>query len=197
MLPLGGLFFPHDDTSTPLASYSAVQLFAQRARQQHADFSLSAHAQLVQRICRRVEGMPLALELAATWLRVMSAEQIAAELETGLTLLTTSLRNVPQRHRSLAAVFAQSWDLLSPGEQSVLMQLAIFRGGFDLPAATQVAGASLATLAGLATSRSSGCTRVIAMICTNCCASTPSSSSTPLVLPQRRVPPTASTTCAS
>ena len=94
-------------------------------------------------------GQRLALELAATWLRVMSAEQIAAELETGFTLLTTSLRNVPQRHRSLAAVFAQSWDLLSPGEQSVLMRLAIFRGGFDVAAATQVAGATLETLAGL------------------------------------------------
>jgi hypothetical protein len=56
---------------------------------------------------------------------------------------------MPQRHRSLAAVFAHSWDLLSPGEQSVLMRLAIFRGGFDLPAAMQVAGASLETLAGL------------------------------------------------
>ena len=69
-LPLGGLSFPHDDTNTPLDSYSAVQLFAQRARQQHADFSLSAHAESVQRICRHVEGMPLGLELAATWLRV-------------------------------------------------------------------------------------------------------------------------------
>lgn len=107
------------------------------------------HEESVQRICRRVEGMPLGLELAATWLRVMSAEQIAAELERGFTLLTTSLRNVLQRHRSLAAVFAHSWDLLSPGEQSVLMRLAIFCGGFDLPTATQVAGASLATLAGL------------------------------------------------
>ena len=149
VLPLEGLSFPHDDTNTPLDSYSAVQLFAQRARQQDADFSLSTHAESVQRICRRVEGMPLGLELAATWLRVISAEQIAAELEKGLALLTTSLRNVPQRHRSLAAVFAHSWELLAPGEQSVLMRLAIFRGGFDLLAATQVAGASLETLAGL------------------------------------------------
>jgi DNA-binding NarL/FixJ family response regulator len=97
-----------------------------------------------------MEGMPLGLELAATWLRVMPCGQIAAQMGSNLDFLTTSLRNIPERHRSLRNVFEQSWHFLSSTEQSVLMKLSVFRGGFDLEAAEQVAGASLAILAGLA-----------------------------------------------
>src|SRR5260221_4176792 len=84
--------------------------------------------------------MPLGIELAATWLRVMPCEQIAAQIERGLDFLTTPLRNVPERHRSLRAVFDQSWALLSEPERSVLIRLSNFRGGFDVEAAEQVAG---------------------------------------------------------
>ena len=148
-LPLEGLSFPEDETSAPLESYSAVKLFAQRARQVQVNFSLGDNALPVRRICQQVEGMPLGLELAATWLRVMSCQKIVAQMESNLAFLTTSLRNVPERHRSLRAVFDQSWKLLSADEQAVLMRLSVFRGGFDLDAAEQVAGASLAMLASL------------------------------------------------
>ncbi len=74
VLSLGGLSFPESQTEASLESYSAVQLFAARARQVQANFSLPANAEAVKRVCQRAEGMPLALELAATWLRVISCE---------------------------------------------------------------------------------------------------------------------------
>ncbi|MHB8625805.1 MAG: LuxR C-terminal-related transcriptional regulator [Aggregatilineales bacterium] len=149
-LVLDGLPFPTDGTSDPLESYSAVQLFVQRARQVQVSFSLTENAEAVRAICQRVEGMPFGLELAATWLRAMSCRQIAAEIEGNLNILTTPLRNVPERHRSLQTVFEQSWRLLDTSEQQVLMRLSVFRGGFDREAAEQVAGGSLSLVAGLA-----------------------------------------------
>ncbi|MBZ0301236.1 MAG: AAA family ATPase, partial [Anaerolineae bacterium] len=150
VLLLEGLSFPDDRTNIPLESYSAVQLFTQRARQAQVNFSLDDNAQAVRQICQQVEGMPLGLELAATWLRVMSSQQIAEHMESSLGFLTTPVRNVAERHRSMRAVFEQSWKLLSAGEQDVLMRLSVFRGGFDLGAAGQFAGASLDILAALA-----------------------------------------------
>jgi len=150
VLALDGLSFPENKTDIPLESYSAVQLFAQRARQVQANFSLDENSDAVRKICQKVEGMPLGLELAATWLRAMSPQQIAAHMEANLGFLTTPLRNVAERHRSLYRVFEQSWKLLSTDEQNVLMRLSVFRGGFDLEAAEQIARASLETLAGLA-----------------------------------------------
>jgi predicted ATPase len=127
-----------------------VQLFVARARQVQPEFSLEDNVQPVVELCRRVEGLPLALELAAPWLRVMACERIVAELERSLDFLETTARNVPERHRSLRAVFDRSWSLLSEAERRVLAQLSVFRSGFDREAADQVAGASLALLAGLA-----------------------------------------------
>ena len=150
VLALEGLRVPEAVLTAPLESYPAVQLFAQRARQVQASFLLNDHLQAVKTICQRVEGMPLGLELAASWLRVMSCEQIAAQMTNSIDFLTTPLRNVPERHRSLRAVFEQSWNLLSEREKAVLMRLSVFRGGFDLEAAEQIAGTSLPLLAGLA-----------------------------------------------
>ena len=149
-LSLEGLSFPEDDVQGSLESYSAVRLFAQRARQFQVNFSPEGNERAVQQICSSVEGMPLGLELAATWLRVMSCPQIAEHLGSSLDFLTTPLRNVAERHRSLHTVFEQSWKLLTTDEQAVLMRLSVFRGGFDLDAAQAAAGASLAMLAGLA-----------------------------------------------
>ena len=94
--------------------------------------------------------MPLGLELAASWLRVMSCQQIAARMASSFDFLTTPLRNMPERHRSLRVVFEKSWSLLAADEQAVLMRLSLFHGGFDLEAAAEVAGATLTVLAGLA-----------------------------------------------
>jgi predicted ATPase len=150
VLALEGLSFPKDETHASLEDYSAVQLFMQRARQIQVNFSLGENAQAVRQICRSVEGMPLGLELAATWLRVMSPQQIASQMAGDLDFLTTPLRNVAERHRSLRAVFEQSWRLLSAAERAVLMRLSVFNGSFELEAAEQIAGTSLNILAGLA-----------------------------------------------
>ncbi len=150
VLSIDGLVFPDHRAIEPIEQYPAVQLFVERARQAQVDFMLAQNVQPVIDICQHVEGMPLALELAATWLRVMPCYQIALQTDRSLDLLTTPLRNVPDRHRSLRAVFDRSWNLLSDVESSVLARLSVFRGGFDLDAAEQVSGASLPLLAGLA-----------------------------------------------
>jgi predicted ATPase len=91
--------------------------------------------------------MPLAIELAASWLKVLSVDQVVAALERGLDILTTRDRNIPERHRSMRAVLEESWRLL-PGEgQRALAALSVFHGGFSAEAAAAVAGATLDMLA--------------------------------------------------
>jgi hypothetical protein len=133
-----------------LEGYSAVELLVQSARRVRRDFSLeSAEAPSVARICRLVEGMPLAIELAAPWARMMPCSEIARAIERDIGFLASSLRDVPQRHRSMQAVFDHSWGLLSDEEQDVLAKVSVFRGGFQRDAAETVAGASLAELSAL------------------------------------------------
>lgn len=122
---------------------AAVQLFTQRARQAKFDFSYQTESAHVARICQLVEGLPLALELAAAWVRLLPCHQIALEVEQSLDFLSTSQRNVIDRHRSIRAVFEYSWQMLTSKEQHILAQLSIFRGGFTAVAAEAVAGASL------------------------------------------------------
>jgi predicted ATPase len=129
-----------------IETYPAVQLFVERARRVRRDFSLTDEQASVIRICRLVEGMPLALELAASWASTMPCAVIADEIERNLNFLATSLRNVPEQHRSMQAVFDHSWALLSQKEQAVFKRLSIFQGGFRREAAERVAGASLETL---------------------------------------------------
>src|SRR5690606_25473566 len=100
-------------------------------------------------ICRLVDGMPLGIELAAAWAPLLSCQEIAAEIQNSLDFLSTSLRDLPERQRSLRAVFDHSWRLLTAEEQSVLRQRSSFRGGFDRNAAQAVAGANLNTLLAL------------------------------------------------
>jgi predicted ATPase/DNA-binding SARP family transcriptional activator len=133
-----------------LESYSAVELFVQSASRVRRDFSLAtAGASSVARICHLVEGMPLAIELAAPWIRVMGCQDIAREIECNVGFLTTTLRDMPPRHRSMRAVFDHSWELLSSGERRVLERLSVFQGGFHRPAAEAVARASLPMLSAL------------------------------------------------
>ncbi|MBK8430969.1 MAG: tetratricopeptide repeat protein [Chloroflexi bacterium] len=97
-------------------------------------------------ICQLVGGMPLGLELAASWGSVLSCAEISAEIQANLDFLATTYADVPERHRSLRAVFHYSWVLLSAEEQAVFRRLAVFRGSFDRHAAQAVAGANLAVL---------------------------------------------------
>lgn len=140
---LHGMSFPADETSpAPLDSYTAVQLFVQRARQLQPTFDLANEGQAVARICRLAEGMPLAIELAATWLRFYPCVRVGHEMAHNLDFLATRLRNVAPRHRSMRAVFEHSWSLLSSEEQQVLCHISVFRAGCTLDAAMQVTGAA-------------------------------------------------------
>ncbi|MGH6914682.1 MAG: ATP-binding protein, partial [Geminicoccales bacterium] len=130
-------------------AYPAAQLFVERARHVRRDFSLEAEGAEVARICRLVGGLPLAIELAASWTKVLPCATIADEITSGLGMLATSLRDVPERHRSMQAVFDHSWRLLSDQERNVLARLSVFRGDFDRTAAEQVTGASLHILSAL------------------------------------------------
>lgn len=130
--------------------YDAVQLFLQQARRAKPGFALSSeNSPDIGRICRLVEGMPLGLELAAAWLRMMTCREIVREMERSLDFLTTPLRDVPDRHQSLRAVFEPSWQLMVEEEQAVFKKLSLFRGGFRRRAAERVAGASLPLLSAL------------------------------------------------
>jgi predicted ATPase len=153
LLQVQGLAYPSSaDGLTPAAAqaFSAIALFVQQARRVVAGFTLlPADVPAVVRLCQLVEGVPLGLELAASWLRVLTCAEIVTEIEHGLDFLTTGLQNVPERHRSLRAVFDHSWALLSAPEQAAFRQLAVFRGGFRREAATEIVGVSLPMLAGL------------------------------------------------
>src|SRR5690606_39436355 len=96
-----------------------------------------------------VDGMPLAIELAAGWLKTLQPEGIVQEIRRSMDILATRSRNLPERHRSIRSVFAQSWELLSGAEREVFQKLSVSRGGFTREAAEVVAGAALHTLAGL------------------------------------------------
>lgn len=141
---------PAEDGWAWAEAYSAVQLFLQCARRARSDFSLSdEEGPAVIQICQLLGGLPLGLELAAAWVRLMSCREIAREIERSLDFLATSLRNVPERHRSLRAVFEYSWELLAPVERTVFQKLSVFQGSFSREAGEQVAGASLPLLPAL------------------------------------------------
>ena len=147
LYPVSGLAFPTNAATEQ--KYDAVQLFNERAQRVYPDFSPDKEVDAVIQICRLVEGMPLALELAAAWRKTLNCQEIAAEIQGGLDFLTTRLRNVSPRHHSMQTVFAQTWQRLNEREQAVFKQLSVFRGGFQRDAVSEVAGASLAILSTL------------------------------------------------
>ncbi|MBN1876435.1 MAG: tetratricopeptide repeat protein [Anaerolineae bacterium] len=130
--------------------FSAVKLFVQCAERADRRFLLSEQNVFdVLKVCCLVEGMPLALELAAAWTPIRTCAEIALDIEHSLDTLVTSLRNVLPRHRSVQASFEYSWRLLSVSERETLTSLGVFRGGFYADAAMQVAFAGSAQLAAL------------------------------------------------
>jgi len=132
-----------------LTDYSAIRLFVEIAQQTNPDFSLRDNEADIVRICQLVEGLPLAIELAASWLQVMTCNKIAVRLEHSLDMLATSDVAVPERQRSFRVVMHRSWELLSNSDRDVMGKLSVFRGGFDLAGAKAVGDASLFALASL------------------------------------------------
>jgi predicted ATPase/DNA-binding SARP family transcriptional activator len=125
-----------------IPEYDAVQLFVSGARRVCPDFQLTDHASHVARICQLVGGMPLAILLAAAWIRSLSPAEIATRIDQDLDLLEADWRDVPQRHRSVRGVFDHSWRLLVQRERELFQALSVFRGSFDKRAARQIVGAS-------------------------------------------------------
>jgi predicted ATPase len=144
---VGGLSVPGAGSAAGAEGSAAVALFLQRARRASITFQPTPEDDAaIGHICQLIEGMPLGIELAAAWVRTLTCAEIAHEIGHGLAFLNSATRELPARHRSLRAVFDQSWRLLSGAEQGVLCGLSVFHGGFRREAAEEVAGATLATL---------------------------------------------------
>ncbi|UCG23868.1 MAG: tetratricopeptide repeat protein [Chloroflexota bacterium] len=136
------------------ATDDAPRLFIRRARRLAPDIaspqgSSRCPRSTIIRICRLVQGLPLGIELAASWVRHLSCQEIAAELENSLDFLSSSARDLPERHQSLRAVFNYSWAMLSEADRQILGRLSIFAGSFDRAAAETITGATVQNLATL------------------------------------------------
>lgn len=148
LFPVNGLAVPpaNEDDAETLHSTPAIALFALNAQRRDPDFQIDREKQAVARICRLVDGLPLALELAAAWLTGMTCAGIAEKIEADLDFLATSATRIPERHRSIRAVLRQSWTLLAPEEREGLRRLALFRGSFSTGAAQEIARVPLPLL---------------------------------------------------
>ena len=144
-----GMMYSDVQSARPVEQYDALRLFGERASQVLHTFALHQELESVLRICRLVNGLPLALELAAGWTKALSCKAIAEELQHNSSILTSHRRNIPKRHSSIRFVLEHSWLLLDGGERLAFRRLSVFRGGFTREAAEQIAGASLPVLAHL------------------------------------------------
>ena len=144
-----GLSIP-SSRDAAIEAYDAAQFFLRSARRVRSDFILSEKdkAALFE-LCVELQGMPLALELAATWVRVFSLSELVQEIRQDVGILETTGHEVSERHKSIHTVFEHSWNLLNQEEQQVLAGLSLFRGGFDRQAAQAVTGATPRTLLSL------------------------------------------------
>src|SRR5690606_23307506 len=130
--------------------FDAVKLFVDRAERLSTRFvAAGSTLEAIAELTRRVEGMPLALELAATWTRSVTVDELLAELAEDIGRLAADLRDLPERQRSIRTVLDYSWRSLTPEEQRSLARLTVFRGGFTLAAAEKVTGVHAALLYGL------------------------------------------------
>jgi predicted ATPase/DNA-binding SARP family transcriptional activator len=155
LFPVAGMAYPalngaNGDNLLDLNQYSAIQLFVQCARRLRPDFEITAVNQAdVLQICHLLQGMPLGIVLAASWLESLSTRAVSREMQQDLDFLATDMGDVPRRQRSLRAAFNHSWRLLSQPEQAIFCQMSIFRGGFTRAAAQAVTGATLRDLQAL------------------------------------------------
>jgi predicted ATPase/transcriptional regulator with XRE-family HTH domain len=121
--------------------FSALTLFAERARAVHSDFKLNPeNATVVAALCSRLDGLPLAIELIAARVRLMSPQELLSRMDDRFTLYADGRRGMPARQKTLHNAIAWSYDLLTPEEQKLFAYLGVFAGGFSLEAAKQVTG---------------------------------------------------------
>jgi predicted ATPase/tRNA A-37 threonylcarbamoyl transferase component Bud32 len=150
LFQLSGMDFPDWETPDDALEYAAVKLFINSAKRVRPDFELQVdNLDVVARICKLVEGMPLGIVLAASWLGVLSLPEIAEEIQGSLDFLETDETELPERQRSIRAVMDYSWEQMTEAEQQVFMKLSVFRGGFTREAVQAIAGANLRILMSL------------------------------------------------
>ena len=144
---LNGLNFPKEGVTDELNSFSAIKLFLHTAHRVRPLFVPAKEDLLViGEICRLVGGMPLAIEMAASWLEMLSLSEIVEEIHSGLGFFESGIQDIPERQQSLYTVFDYSWKMLDDKEREQFSQLSIFRGGFTREAAEKVVGISLRQL---------------------------------------------------
>ncbi|MFN8433404.1 MAG: BTAD domain-containing putative transcriptional regulator [Anaerolineales bacterium] len=143
LVEVQGLPYPPTFEKNADMRYPSVELFTHQARRVKPNFSLAGQEYAVNRICQLVAGFPLGIELAANWVRLLSCEEIVERLERGGEILTTDL---PELNPSLRSVLDSTWAMLTDEEQAVFRRLSVFRKGFTLSAAQQVADANLPVL---------------------------------------------------
>jgi predicted ATPase len=132
---------PRQGTLEVLPDYEAVQLFLARAHSTRSDFRLTqTNAPAIAQVCHHLDGIPLAIELAAARLKLLSVEEIALRLDDRFRFLTSGARAALPRHQTLRAMIDWSYDLLSEKEKLLLRRLAVFTGGWSLELAEQVCG---------------------------------------------------------
>jgi predicted ATPase/transcriptional regulator with XRE-family HTH domain len=150
LFDIQGLPVPPYNQVEQFDEYSSIALFLQCARRIQTDFTMQDNdRKWVLRICQLLEGMPLGIELAAAWVGLLSCEEIAKEIERNFDFLTISMRDLPDRHRSMKATLDHSWNLLTPEEKATLSRLSVFRGSFERIAAEEICGATLSVLSSL------------------------------------------------
>lgn len=147
---LEGLAYPSEPVGWDAAmAFGAVRLFVERAARARVGIDLRRDLPAIVALCRAVDGLPLALELAAPWTRVLACAEIVEQLASSPDILVTHERGAVDRHRSTRGVAEASWAFAGEAERAVLRKCTVFRGGFTRQAAAAVAGATLATLARL------------------------------------------------
>lgn len=147
---IGGMSVPDGESINRAPEFDAVRLFVQSARRGQPNFQLEPeNYRPVTIICHLVQGMPLGIELAAAWVEMLSLQEIADEISQSLDFLETEVSDIPERQRSIRAVFEYSWNRLDADEQELMQKLSVFRGSCTRKAAQKVTGASLQKLTSL------------------------------------------------
>jgi len=145
--PIEGLPYTHPDTeNTDPLNEPAAQLFIQNARRFSSSFEPETNIDSILTICRLTDGLPLAIEMAATWLRIYTCQEVAQSIAKSLDFLTSPFRDAPERQRSIRVILDSTWEQLNSEQQNILMALSVFRSGFTIQAALFVTEAVILDL---------------------------------------------------
>ena len=147
IMEVHGLPVPPLENLENAENYSSIRLFFQNAKRINPGYKLENNINEVIRICQLVNGLPLGIILASSWVRVYKCSQIVEEIEKNIDFLAVSAPDLAPRHRSLRAVFDSSWELLSEEERLILRRLSIFRSAFTVQASQEICSASPKILA--------------------------------------------------